>query len=67
MPGFRAAAWTSCGSLGVGLVIAVIGIRGIGIVGQKTGERPVTNDGVEIAELGHVGQTDSAADNVTKD
>lgn len=45
MPGFRAAAWTNCGSLGIALVIAVVGMRGIGIVGQRAS---TDEKGVEV-------------------
>ncbi|KAL4251979.1 MFS transporter superfamily protein [Abortiporus biennis] len=34
MPGFRAAAWTCFGALCISFVIAVFGMRGIGLVGQ---------------------------------
>lgn len=35
MAGFRAAGWTCCGTVVIALVIAVVGMRGIGLVGQQ--------------------------------
>ena len=59
MPGFRAAAWTSCGSLAVSIIIAVIGMRGIGIVGfrgqsTETKVDPEGVDGHNEAMIEHV-------------
>lgn len=35
MAGFRAAGWMCCGTVAVALVIAVVGMRGVGLVGQQ--------------------------------
>jgi hypothetical protein len=35
MAGFRAAGWTCCATIMLALVIALAGMRGIGIVGQQ--------------------------------
>lgn len=35
MAGFRAAGWTCCGTIVLALVIAVVGMRGVGLVGQQ--------------------------------
>ena len=35
MAGFRAAGWTCCGTCALALVIAIVGMRGIGLVGQQ--------------------------------
>ena len=45
LAGFRAAGWTCCGSLLISLAIAVVGMRGIGLVGQHT---PVEKPGSEL-------------------
>ncbi|THH29702.1 hypothetical protein EUX98_g4481 [Antrodiella citrinella] len=39
MSGFRAAGWTCVGALSIALVVAVIGLRGIGLIGQQTEEK----------------------------
>ena len=48
MAGFRAAGWVCCGVLVISLIIAVVGMRGIGIVGQQSdndnGEKRRTSD-----------------------
>ncbi len=35
LAGFRVAGWTCCASLLISLAIAVVGLRGIGLVGQR--------------------------------
>ncbi|CAL1708737.1 unnamed protein product [Somion occarium] len=35
MAGYRAAGWTCCGALVLSLIIAIFGMRGIGLVGQR--------------------------------
>ena len=35
MAGFRAAGWTCCATVAVALLIALIGMRGVGLVGQQ--------------------------------
>ncbi|EKM56493.1 uncharacterized protein PHACADRAFT_207718 [Phanerochaete carnosa HHB-10118-sp] len=35
MAGFRAAGWTCCGAIVIALIIAAVGLRGIGLVGQQ--------------------------------
>lgn len=55
MAGFRAAGWVCCGTIAVSLVIALVGMRGVGLVGQRhpedadnSGERKHDGD-VEMA------------------
>ncbi|PSR74384.1 hypothetical protein PHLCEN_2v9892 [Hermanssonia centrifuga] len=48
MAGFRAAGWTCCGTVSLSLLIAIVGIRGIGLAGQR---RPIVEkmkDGQDI-------------------
>lgn len=35
MVGFRAAGWTCCGTIALALIIAIVGMRGVGLVGQQ--------------------------------
>jgi len=50
MAGFRAAGWTCCGALGLSLLIAVAGMRGIGLVGQQTLSEGEKGD-IELGQL----------------
>ncbi len=48
MAGFRASGWTCCGTVSLSLLIAIVGIRGIGLAGQR---RPIVEkmkDGQDI-------------------
>ena len=38
MAGYRAAGWTCCGTLVLSLLVAIVGMRGMGIVGQNKHE-----------------------------
>jgi len=42
MVGFRAAGWTLCAAAGTSLLIALVGLRGIGIVGQHKESKTVS-------------------------
>lgn len=35
MAGFRAAGWTCCGTVIIALITAIVGMRGVGLVGQQ--------------------------------
>ena len=37
MVGFRAAGWTCCGTIVLALLITLVGMRGVGLVGQQRG------------------------------
>lgn len=50
MIGFRAAGWVCVGALGIALVFAVFGLRGIGLVGQQTGGEKRTEP-IEMSSL----------------
>lgn len=50
MIGFRAAGWTCVGALAISLVVAVFGLRGIGLVGQLPKEEKRTT----AIELGRI-------------
>ncbi|OCH89214.1 MFS general substrate transporter [Obba rivulosa] len=43
--GFRAAGWTCCGAATIALLIALFGLRDIGVVGQRTHSSMVENTG----------------------
>lgn len=64
MAGFRAAGWTLCGAAAISILIGSIGLRGIGIVGQKrTEESPNLHLGGEVdIELEVIQQSRPAAD-----
>lgn len=47
LAGFRAAGWTCAGTLVLAILIALVGLRGIGLVGQQRicqPEKPVLDD-----------------------
>lgn len=58
MVGYRAAGWTCCGALVLSLLVATVGMGGMGIVGQhKLGLDPTQSkksspEAIELAELG---------------
>ncbi|OBZ77744.1 hypothetical protein A0H81_02617 [Grifola frondosa] len=54
MAGFRAAGWTCCGASAISFLIAVIGMRGVGIIGQEKGDQEAKKtdcSDVELAQL----------------
>ena len=51
MAGFRAGGWTCCGVIATALLIALVGMRGVGLVGQQRtarSEKPELTD-IEMA------------------
>ncbi|KAF7790920.1 hypothetical protein EIP86_001878 [Pleurotus ostreatoroseus] len=50
MVGFRAAGWTCCGTIVFALIIAIVGMRGVGLVGQEQGAGLHTKQDVNDVE-----------------
>lgn len=50
MVGFRAAGWTCCGTIVLALIIAVVGMRGVGLVGQQPDISHCTKEGTRDIE-----------------
>lgn len=53
MVGFRAAGWTCVGALGIALVVSVVGLRGIGLIGQQITEKRTSV--IEMGRISNVG------------
>ena len=48
MAGFRAAGWTCCGTIAIALIVALVGMRGVGLVGQH---RPTRAEKPELGDV----------------
>ncbi|KAJ7185431.1 major facilitator superfamily-domain-containing protein [Mycena filopes] len=55
MAGFRVGAWSLCGAAGLSFAIALFGLRGIGIIGQRAAEAETEKTTLDIA--GPIGPT----------
>ncbi|KAJ7185443.1 major facilitator superfamily-domain-containing protein [Mycena filopes] len=50
MAGFRVGAWSLCGAAGLSFVIALLGLRGIGIIGERAAETEKTGLDLDVTE-----------------
>lgn len=55
MAGYRAAGWTCCGALVLSLLVAIVGMRDMGIVGQQT-PTPSEKSSHGVIELSEIAQ-----------
>ena len=53
LPGFRAAGWTCVGAASISVIIAIVGLRGIGLVGQAGPSEDKRLADLELAAMGH--------------
>ncbi|KAI0075980.1 hypothetical protein K474DRAFT_1663636 [Panus rudis PR-1116 ss-1] len=53
MAGYRAAGWTCCGAVIISLLVAIFGLRGIGLVGQQQLplEKPLAHGPIELSQV----------------